>query len=612
MTPDAVLKRYLELVSGDDADSGALYALIATDADLLGRWIGALGCAAEPVAIRQGLDELGPSTLAAMARAQIWAVVPSPSAARFGLEPWRAVITSACVAEELLARDRFAAHEAGRLRILLAGSGVQSAVDPLLSELSAFRGVEASLLVDAHPVLRAFAVAQALEHHGRAQAESVARELFGLGEGEFDGVVAAGQGRVDALLAAAGIAADGAEDWYQTLWTQAQIAAFSMVLGRQADARSLMELGRRFARSLFGHEPRLFVLDRDGTALVGTGDDDLAALRLPLARSPSIVARAFRERQALDAEDAPSLAVTDRQILRRFGVDRMQSVPLRSGTELVGVVVFSIADDDVEDTRLLMAGYAAELGHWLGEQRRREAWLQESLVDYRTRHEKRLREIVHEANNPLSIINNYLHILELRLKDHPETHEQIRLVGAEIRRAAGIFRKVTEFPAPEAPIAGAPTRKVQPVDINAVAHAVTELASGSADAAGIAIDLELQGEPVTIRSDRDSITQVLTNLVRNAIEAMEEGGTLTIESHSGVYRAGRVGIDLVVRDTGPGLPEDVLAALYAPKRSRKAGEHAGLGLHITARLVEELEGAIDVRTAKGRGTTFSVFLPDLG
>ena len=61
-------------------------------------------------------------------------------------------------------------------------------------------------------------------------------------------------------------------------------------------------------------------------------------------------------------------------------------------------------------------------------------------------HEKRLREIVHEANNPLSIIHNYLHILELRLKDYPETHEQLRLIAAEIRRTAAIFKRVVEFP----------------------------------------------------------------------------------------------------------------------------------------------------------------------
>jgi len=116
---------------------------------------------------------------------------------------------------------------------------------------------------------------------------------------------------------------------------------------------------------------------------------------------------------------------------------------------------------------------------------------------------------------------------------------------------------------------------------------------------------------VPVVSDRDRITQVMSNLVRNAIEAMTDGGALHVATLSGVYRAGRAGVEFSVRDEGPGLPPAVLERLYEPKASSKGGDHAGLGLHITARLVAELEGAIDVRTAPGRGTAFSVFLPNL-
>ncbi len=64
-----------------------------------------------------------------------------------------------------------------------------------------------------------------------------------------------------------------------------------------------------------------------------------------------------------------------------------------------------------------------------------------------------------------------------------------------------------------------------------------------------------------------------------------------------------------MRDNGPGLPDEVLAKLFLPKDSRKGGDHAGLGLHIVARLVSELQGNIDVRTLSRRGTAFTVFLP---
>ena len=138
-----------------------------------------------------------------------------------------------------------------------------------------------------------------------------------------------------------------------------------------------------------------------------------------------------------------------------------------------------------------------------------------------------------------------------------------------------------------------------------------ELSRGRSDAARVDVSLALFEGGVPIVSDRDRIIQVMTNLVRNAIEAMTEGGSLHIATFSGVYRAGRGGVEFSVRDEGPGLPPAVLERLYEPKASSKGEDHAGLGLHITARLVAELEGAIDVRTAVGRGTAFSVFLPNL-
>jgi len=606
-----VLKRYLELVAGADAQASALYSLVSLDADLLSRWVTTLGCAVEPQEILRGLEDFGPESLAAMGRAQIWAVVPLGSTARLGLDQWRGVLLAACVAQALATRAGYPDGEAARLRVLLAGSGVQQPADRLMGELAEFRGVDATLLVDAHPVLRAFAVSEALERQGRAQAAAVASVLFGLDGDDFARLFAEAERQTAALIERAGVQFEGAEDWFEALWVQAQLAAFSVALGRQSDSTSLQELGRRVARGLFGHEPRLFILDQSGTVLEGTGDDDLAALRLPLATSPSIVAASLRELAAIDAEEAPAVAVTDRQLMRRLGADRIQAWPLYDGAEHIGSVVFRVQDEERADLALLMAGFVAEMGRWLGAFRAQERSLEAGLVEYRARHEKRLREIVHEANNPLSIVNNYLHILELRLKDHPETHEQIRLVGAEIRRTAAIIRKVTEFPMAAETSAPPAARSLARVDLNSVVQSVVELSRGNAAEASIEVQVVLPEEAVVITSDRDRITQVLTNLVRNAIEAMTGGGRLVLESVSGVYRAGRAGAELAVRDNGPGLPEEVLAALYAPKRSRKGGEHAGLGLHITAGLVDELEGAIDVRTTRGKGTSFSVFLPDL-
>jgi signal transduction histidine kinase len=114
---------------------------------------------------------------------------------------------------------------------------------------------------------------------------------------------------------------------------------------------------------------------------------------------------------------------------------------------------------------------------------------------------------------------------------------------------------------------------------------------------------------VVIETDQDKLTQVVTNLVKNAIEACGPGDEVLLGVRAGVYRDGRVGAEVFVEDTGPGLNDEVLENLEGAKRSSKGGDHQGLGIQVAFKLAEELEGALDVRTESGQGTTFSLFLP---
>ena len=89
------------------------------------------------------MHHLAPDSLAAMARAQVWAVVPLGNAARLGFDQWRGVLLASCVAEALVREVGYPYPDAARLRTLLASSGVQVPGDELMAELSAFRGVAA-------------------------------------------------------------------------------------------------------------------------------------------------------------------------------------------------------------------------------------------------------------------------------------------------------------------------------------------------------------------------------------------------------------------------------------------------------------------------------------
>ena len=116
-------------------------------------------------------------------------------------------------------------------------------------------------------------------------------------------------------------------------------------------------------------------------------------------------------------------------------------------------------------------------------------------------------------------------------------------------------------------------------------------------------------QPILILTEQDKLTQIMSNLIKNAIEACEPSDEVLVGARGGVYRDGRVGVEFFVEDSGSGLSDEVLQNLAGAKQSDKGGEHQGVGLQIAFRLASELDGAIDVRTEVGQGTRFSLFLP---
>jgi signal transduction histidine kinase len=303
--------------------------------------------------------------------------------------------------------------------------------------------------------------------------------------------------------------------------------------------------------------------------------------------------------------ESPELAVADRQILWRMDVTEGACRPLRDAETMLGALIFSL-DEDL-DTEFAMTVYGEELTRWIVRATKQMDPAGGTLARYREREEKRLRELVHEANNPLSVVYNYLHILELRLQHEPSAVEQLRMIGDELKRTGDIIRRARELPPVEEPeLTG--TVEISAVDVNRLVGHVFELHRGYAADRGVTLEQDMATGALVVASDESRLIQVLTNLLRNAIEAAS-GGSVIIGSLGGVFRDGVEGVELSVADSGPGLPREVLERLGEPKQSAKGGDHAGLGLHIVHRLVEEVKARIDVRTGPETGTTFTIFLP---
>ena len=372
------------------------------------------------------------------------------------------------------------------------------------------------------------------------------------------------------------------------------------LLGMASDRQDIQTAHEFITRSLFRQVPLLLLETRPGHFQSAVAED----VDIHLDSASSRIAEALRSGEVQAISDRADLSVGDRQLLRRMEGDDVECLPIRHDESVPGALLMN-ADDDV-DYDFALDLYLQALGQRLArlEQGGEE---QDRLRKYRQREEKRLRELVHEANNPLSVVQNYLHILQMRLQHDASAAEQLDMISKELSRATEIIQRARDLP-PVGDDEEDTQVLLQEFDVNELARRVQELHLGYAADHDVDLDLMIRPGAIIVHSDEQRLAQVLNNLVRNAIEAAG-GESVTVGTDTGVFREGREGVEVYVTDTGPGLPRAVLERLADPKESSKGGDHAGLGLHIVHRLVREMGGNIDVRTASGQGTSFSLFLP---
>ena len=230
--------------------------------------------------------------------------------------------------------------------------------------------------------------------------------------------------------------------------------------------------------------------------------------------------------------------------------------------------------------------------------------------DLRTAQEKLLRSerlaaigelaggVAHELRNPLGIIRNAAYFLNEALEEpDPEVRGAVEMLEKEVLTSERIISSLLDFARPKA----AAQRKV---DVNEV---VRETLSRSVMAENVEVLSQLDESLPAIVADSGQLAQVFENIVLNAIQAMPEGGQLRIKSE--VISPGWVAISFA--DTGVGIPAENLGKLCEPLFSTKT-TGIGLGLAVTKTLVEGHGGTLEVESAVGKGSTFTVKLPVVG
>jgi len=214
--------------------------------------------------------------------------------------------------------------------------------------------------------------------------------------------------------------------------------------------------------------------------------------------------------------------------------------------------------------------------------------------------------VAHEINNPLSGILTYAKLLRKWIERGdaldvraPEMRDALQLIENESRRCGEIVRNLLAF-AREQPL------NISDFDVNPVIQQCIKLIEHKLDLGNISANLELARDLPLVRGDAGQVEQLVLALVMNAIEAMPREGNLHIVTAS----PDGASVVIQIEDDGTGIAPDILPRLFEPfTTTKEEGKGVGLGLAISRAIVDRHHGRIEVKSELGKGTTFTITLP---
>jgi signal transduction histidine kinase len=207
------------------------------------------------------------------------------------------------------------------------------------------------------------------------------------------------------------------------------------------------------------------------------------------------------------------------------------------------------------------------------------------------------RNVAHEVKNPINAIVLHLQLLQNKLQQiDPDTRRHMDIIGGEIHRLDRVVQILVDFTRPR-------DLRFEEVDLQRVLEDVTNLANPEAAQHGVTINREPVSDSLPVRVDVDSMKQAILNVVLNGIQAMPNGGILTILTHRDEDT-----ITTEISDQGGGIPQEIQDKIFELYfTTKKSG--SGIGLAWTYQIMQWHYGSVDFESLDGQGTTFRLRLP---
>lgn len=371
--------------------------------------------------------------------------------------------------------------------------------------------------------------------------------------------------------------------------------------------------------------PRLFyfLFDEGKKLLNGWCNPDdkhhqlLDSIAIPMSNTSSLITSSLLKNQTLNSltPHGSDTAISDIQITRLLESDGLWAVPMRAVERPIGVIVLGVNNcqrETLHTNRSLLNLFARQTAMCIQSFNHRTEYA--SLV-----HDQRMQayttltqKIVHEVNNPIVIITNYLTLLSMKLPDRHPVQSELKVIDEEIHRISDLVQRLSNFSKPE-------IAEFERVNINELYASVLSIIQKSLFLPK-KIEAGLVADPKVppIRTDKNGLKQVLINLLKNAAEAMDNGGKVTVTTRF-VPGSSKILIDekrktpgsieITIQDNGPGISDDIRKKLFEPYNSTKNRENSGLGLSIVHTIIRNLNGTITCDSHSATGTCFTILLP---
>jgi PAS domain S-box-containing protein len=207
------------------------------------------------------------------------------------------------------------------------------------------------------------------------------------------------------------------------------------------------------------------------------------------------------------------------------------------------------------------------------------------------------RGVAHEVKNPINAIVLHLQLLRNKMQQlDPDTSRHVDIIDSEIHRLDRVVQILVDFTRPR-------DLRLEETDLRLVLDEVSLLAAPDAEQHGVKMLRDLPDDSIPVKVDADFIKQAILNVVLNGVQAMPNGGTLTVAAH-----CLDESVVIEIQDQGTGIPADLQEKIFELYFTTKKNG-SGIGLAQTYQIMQWHYGSVDFQSTEGKGTTFRLTLP---